>query len=230
MFNFFKKDENPLETYFYNNTGREIHKCVHYFEIYHKYFEKFRNKKVKVVEFGVNHGGSIEMWKDYFGKKAKIIGVDINPQCKEVENLKKNIEIYIGNQEDRNFLKRLFDEIGEVDIVIEDGGHMPKQQINTFEESWPYIKEGGIYLVEDLVTSYWKRYDGGYKKEGTFIEYGKNLVDSINAWFSKEEDFKKDFYTETINGMHIYPSVIVFEKGTVKKSYTEKTGKIFLKQ
>lgn len=217
------KNSNPLEKYFYNNNDKLIHKWLHYFDIYHSHFSKYRNKKVTILEFGVFHGGSLQMWKKYFGKKARIIGVDINPKCKDLTE--KQIEIYIGDQENRTFLRKLAKEIGEVDIVIEDGGHTMKQQINTFEEIYPIVKKGGIFLIEDLHTSYWAEYGGGYKKKDSFIEYSKDLIDKIHAWHTP--DNKKpmiDDMTTSVKAMHVYDSIIVFDKGNVIKPEHKQTG------
>lgn len=116
-----KTKTNPLVKYFDQNESNLIHKWLHYFDIYHKHFEKFVGKDVVVLEFGVSHGGSLQMWKHYFGKKARIIGVDINPECKKF--VEHQIEVEIGSQEDKEFLKRLMKRVGWVDIVIDDGGH-----------------------------------------------------------------------------------------------------------
>lgn len=215
---------NPLISYFEKNDKKLIHKWMHYFDIYHSHFSKYRNRRITVLEFGVSHGGSLQMWKKYFGKKAKIIGVDILPDCKKLEE--KNVEIFIGDQEDRKFLKRLMRTIGEVDIVIEDGGHTMKQQINTFEEVFPFVKYGGIYLAEDLHTSYWDEYGGGLKKRGTFIEYIKDRIDDIGAWHSREKKFGPNYYTENMNAIHIYDSVVVFEKSKISPPFEKKTGQL----
>ncbi|MDR0913518.1 MAG: class I SAM-dependent methyltransferase [Methanobrevibacter sp.] len=212
--------ENPLEDYFYNNNKKYIDKWEHYFDIYHKHFKKFRNNEVTVLEFGVFKGGSLQMWKDYFGKKARIIGVDINPECEKLTE--DQIEVYIGDQENRDFLKSLMKKIGPVDVVIEDGGHQMKQQIHTFEEVFPHVKQDGVFLIEDLHTSYWEDYEGGLKKEGTFIEYAKNLIDSINAHWTPEVEINS--YTKTVSSMHIYPSIIVFDKGCFKGSKPVQSG------
>ena len=93
------------------------------------------------------------------------------------------------------------------------------------EEFWPSIVDGGVYLVEDLHTSYWTRYGGGFKRPGTFIEYAKNLVDQQNAWHSRDaESFTVDDYTRTIRGMHVYDSVIVFDKAAVPQPTRSRTG------
>jgi hypothetical protein len=214
---------NPLETYFRKNEDRLIHKWLHYFDIYDRHFAPYRKKPITVLEFGVSHGGSLQMWRDYFGRKARIIGVDIEPRCAELGG--KQIEIVIGDQEDRGFLRSLRERIGPIDIVIEDGGHTMTQQINTFEEIWPGVRDGGLFLIEDLHTSYWESYGGGHKKPGTFIEYAKDLVDQLNAWHSKDPStLDVDDYTRSIRGMHIYDSIIVFDKAPVGRPTHERTG------
>jgi hypothetical protein len=203
-------EENPLWEYFLHNRGHLIHKWHHYFDIYHNHFRRYRGQPVTLLEIGVFHGGSLQMWKKYFGSKAKIYGVDIDPRCKELEE--DQIEIFIGDQADREFLRELKDKIGVVDIVIDDGGHTMLQQMTAFEELFPVVGETGIYLVEDLHTSYWEEYGGGYKANGSFIEYAKGLIDNINAWHSRDPKLVPDDLTKSITGIHFYDSVLVVEK------------------
>jgi cephalosporin hydroxylase len=219
-----RQTKNPLEAYFRANQGRLIHKWSHYFDIYDRHFSPYRGRKVNIVEFGVSHGGSLQMWRTYFGRRAVITGVDVDPRCATLTS--KGINVVIGDQENREFLNDLADRVGEIDVVIDDGGHTMAQQIATFEELWPRVRDGGIFLVEDLHTSYWPNYGGGYKRSGTFIEYAKDLIDQQNAWHSRQaETFKVDDYTRTIRGMHVYDSIIVFDKGQVTKPTHENTGK-----
>ena len=85
--------------------------------------------------------------------------------------------------------------------------------------------DGGVFLIEDLHTSYWNRYGGGYKRAGTFIEYAKDLIDQQNAWYSRDpESFRVDEYSRTIRGMHVYDSIIVFDKAPVPKPTNQRTG------
>jgi hypothetical protein len=216
-------DQNPLEKYFRDNQKRLIHKWVHYFEIYHRHFERFRRKPVTVLEFGVSHGGSLQMWRDYFGPKARIYGVDIDPRCARFG--KGKTKVFIGDQEDREFLQSIADEIGPVDVLIEDGGHTMGQQIATFEVFYPQMQPDGVFLIEDLHTSYWESYGGGYRRPGTFVEYAKGLTDQLNAWHSHEEGFAVDDFTRTTKSVHFYDSIIVFERGTVEPPHAEKTGR-----
>ncbi len=218
---------NDLERYFRQNDKRLIHKWAHYFDIYDSHFSRFRNKEVTILEIGVSQGGSLQMWKNYFGDKAKIYGVDINPYCKQLEE--ENIEIFIGSQEDRNFLRTIKSKIPQVDILIDDGGHTMQQQIVTFEELFDMVKPDGVYLCEDLHTSYWLTYGGGHKRHGSFIEYSKNFIDYINAWHSEQRSLQVNDFTRSVNSLHYYDSILVVEKKKMKPPVNEKSGHISFK-
>lgn len=215
---------NPLTEYFLaNEDGRLIHKWMHYFDIYHRHFERFRGTPATIVEFGVFHGGSLEMWRHYFGPKARIVGVDIDPRCAELTG--PGIEVVIGDQADPEFLRELAARVGTPDVIIDDGGHTMEQQLTTFREMWPALAVGGVFLVEDLHTSYWEEFGGGYLRPGTFIEYAKTLVDQLHAWHSRDERLVVDDLTRSIRGMHVYDSVIVFDKDVVEKPYDRMRGR-----
>jgi hypothetical protein len=215
---------NDLEKYFAGNQGRLIFKWKHYFEVYDRHFARFRGTDVHVVEFGVYQGGSLQMWKHYFGPKCRVYGVDINPHCKQAEE--DRIEIIIGDQEDRSFLRSLARQIPRIDILIDDGGHWPKQQIATFEELFSAIQPNGLYLCEDIHTAYWKNFDGGFRRPGTFIEYGKALIDQLNAWHSKEpKRFKVTDFTRTAHSLHFYDSILVIEKRPIEPPSRVSSGK-----
>jgi hypothetical protein len=214
---------NDLEKYFTENTGNLTHKWKHYFEIYDRHFSRFRGTEVHLVEIGVFHGGSLQMWKHYFGPKAKIFGIDINPHCKNLEE--EQVRIFIGDQGDRKFLKSLAEKIPRIDILIDDGGHTMQQQINTFEEVFPCIDNNGVYLCEDLHTSYWPDYGGAYKKRGTFIEYSKNFIDYINAWHSLQTNrLSVTAFTKSVHSLHYYDSILVIEKRPIEKPFPLETG------
>jgi len=201
---------NKLEQYFYSNRGKIIHKWLHYFEIYNRHFSRFIGKDVTILEIGVFKGGSLELWRHYFGNNCKIYGIDINPECKNLES--DQIEIVIGDVEDREFLRALKEKIPKIDILIDDGGHTMNQQIVAFEELYPIINSDGVYLCEDLVTSYWDEYGGGYKRENTFIELSKGLIDYLNAWHSREKELNVNEFTLSTHSMHYYDAVLVIEK------------------
>lgn len=214
---------NPLRAYFDSGPERLLHKWVHYFDIYHRHLAPYRGKAITLVEFGVFHGGSLRMWRDYFGRRARIVGVDIDPRCAELAE--RGTEVVTGDQEDREFLARLRDGLGTIDLVIDDGGHTMGQQIATFEELWPAVRDGGLYVVEDLHTSYWEEFGGGWRQPGTFIEYAKGLVDEMHTWHTRERGHQPSDWTRSIAGMHIYESVIVLDKADVPEPVVRKMGR-----
>ena len=213
---------NDLELYFRNNSGRRIAKWTHYFDIYERHFSRFRNQEITILEIGVAHGGSLQMWKHYFGPKAKIYGLDINPKCKAFEE--ENVTIFTGSQSDRKLLREIRKSIPRIDILIDDGGHTMEQQIVTFEELFDHVHENGVYLAEDLHTSYWLEFGGGYKRKGTFIEYSKNFVDSLNGHHSQQHSFKATDFTRSVNSIHYYDSILVIERKKKEKTQEELTG------
>jgi hypothetical protein len=213
---------NDLEAYFEANDDRLIHKWTHYFEIYDRYFSRYRGTEVHMLEIGVSQGGSLQMWKNYFGPKAHIYGVDINPECKRFEE--DQIKVFIGDQTDREFLGSLRDQIPRIDILLDDGGHRCDQQICTYEELFPAIDENGVYACEDLQTSYWKGFGGGLGRRGSFIEYAKNFVDQLNAWHSREDRFKIDDFTRSAYGVHFYDAIAVIEKRPMTPPEHKETG------
>lgn len=213
-----------LKEYFLNNPGRLMHKWLHYFEIYERHLERFRGKEVHMLEIGVFHGGSVQMWKEYLGPRAHIYGVDIMPRAKELEE--DRVKIFIGDQSDPAFLASLREQIPRVDILLDDGGHTMQQQIVTFLQLFHHVKDDGVYLCEDLHTSYWPPYGGGLRKNDTFIEFSKQLIDQLNAWHTRTpEEFGVDDFTLSAHSMHYYDSILAIEKRRMQPPYDSKTGR-----
>ena len=178
------------------------------------------------MEFGVSHGGSLQMWKHYFGAGARIVGVDIDPRCRELGE--ESIDIVIGDQSDRALYADLRARYPHVDIVIDDGGHFMAQQITTFEELYPHVQPHGVYLCEDLHTSYLPPFDGGLGRPGTFIERMKSQVDSLHGYWSALEVADKalrvDDFTRSACALHFYDSVVVIEKRPMSPPRRSMTG------
>lgn len=130
---------------FEDHGGRQIDKWEHYLEIYEKHLAKYRGIKMRLLEIGIDHGGSLQMWKKYFGPEAEIIGVDINPDCARFEE--DQIKVVIADQCDPS-LSRL----GPFDIVIDDGSHVRQHQSQSFMTLWP--RTLGVYLIEDCHGDY----------------------------------------------------------------------------
>jgi hypothetical protein len=110
---------NDVFKAFKNSPYRSI-KISSYFSSYQDVLEKYRNKQIIFVEIGVLNGGSLFMWREYFGPKARIIGIDLNPIAKKWR--KDGFKIYIGSQSDPIFWRKFFRQEGKVDIILDDGG------------------------------------------------------------------------------------------------------------
>ncbi len=176
-----------------------------YFQVYEEIFTKYVNKEIVFVEVGVLGGGSMQMWKEFFGEKARIIGIDMNPDAKKLE--KEGFEIFIGNQSDEKFWDNFFKKVGKIDILLDDGGHQNKQQILTLSKSIENIKDGGVIVVEDTHASYLKKF--GNPSKFSFINFSKHLVDKINYRFLKS--LKKEVDPERrIFSINFYESIVAF--------------------
>lgn len=211
-----------LMDYFENHPHRMIHKWQHYFEIYERHLHQFRGEPISMLEFGVLHGGSLQMWKHYFGDRAKIYGVDINPRCMELAE--EQIEILLGDQENRESLRGICNALPPFEIILDDGGHTMQQQVITFEETWRSLKEGGIYICEDLHTSYWPSFGGGFRLPHTFIEYTKQLIDQLHAWHSPDQRLWVDQHTLSTFAVHYYDSIVVIEKRAMQAPQSKMKG------
>ena len=200
-----------------------IDKWVHYFAVYEKWFSPYRGKDIVFVEVGVQNGGSAQMWKKYFGKSAHIVGIDINPNCKQLEE--EQIAIEIGSQEDPSFWAAFKGKYPRVDILLDDGGHTMNQQIVTFREMFPHIKDGGLYMCEDCHTSYWEKFGGGLHNPDSYIEFTKRLIDELNA-FHTSGAIPPTYGTVNMGGIHFYDSVVVIEKKQIPfQPFSLKIGK-----
>ncbi len=185
-------------------------KYKNYFPIYEKLFTKFRGKKITFVEIGVLSGGSLFMWKNYFGNNARIIGIELNPEAKKFE--KEGFEIFIGNQADENFWKDFFEKVGEVDIILDDGGHTNFQQIVTCCSCIPFIKDNGLMVVEDVFHSYGLSYGAkGFfnPSKYSFINFCKKSIDDINFRFPDSKKFKFSL-NKFIYSVEFYESIVAF--------------------
>ena len=191
---------------FLTNEQRRIHKVPHYFPIYERHFSKFQNQSIVFWEIGVAGGGSLQMWQRYFGSFATIVGIDINPECKQYEE--NEIKVCIGDQKDKGFLQSVIAQYGAPDIVLDDGSHIMSDIRQTFEFMYDKLSKNGVYFIEDLCTAYWDSHEGGLRREGSIIELSKDLVDSLNA---RHSNLPLAFAESTFS-ICFYDSIVVFEK------------------
>ncbi len=172
--------EHTLSYIAYKNSQYRSIKHSTYFETYDELFSRYRGKKITFVEIGVLGGGSLFMWREFFGDQARIIGIDLNPNAKKWEE--EGFEIFIGSQSDEKFLADVKRIVGPMDVVLDDGGHTYEQQIVTTENLLANIVDGGMLVVEDTHTSYMP---GFGRKKFSFMRYVARFIDRMNHRFSK---------------------------------------------
>ena len=168
-------ESNPLDVLAYKYGTDKRSGKSNFVSHYFRRFGHIRNDVRKMLEIGVDRGGSIKMWADFF-PNASIHGIDIMKST--LANAGGRITIDLLNQESKIELKSFIAKRGgDFDIIIDDGGHTMTQQINSFEALWPEIKNGGFYVIEDVETSYRSKY---INSTPTAIEYFKSTIDDIN--------------------------------------------------
>jgi hypothetical protein len=186
----------------YKKSPYSSRKVSSYFQVYDQIFLQFVGKPITFVEIGVQNGGSLFMWREFFGPNARIIGVDLNPEVLVWKDY--GFEIYIGSQSDKFFWDSFVKEVPEVDIVLDDGGHTFLQQITTVESLVDAIKPGGLIVVEDTHSSYMREF--APKKGSTFIDFSFSIVHGINYRFGR---FKTNSENR-IYSVQFFESIVVF--------------------
>jgi hypothetical protein len=146
-----------------------------YLEFYETFFAPLRDKSISLLEIGVFEGASLRTWKEYF-VNAKIVGADIASATKRFEGDRVSIELL--DQSNIEELTRAAVKHGPFDIVIEDGSHMWEHQITSLRTLFPFLRQDGIYIVEDLQTNY-GALKGQFKgiASSSCVDYIKTLVD-----------------------------------------------------
>ena len=183
-----------------------------YFLVYDQIFKKYKKKKIKFVEIGVANGGSLFIWRKLFGKNAKIIGIDANPYSKKLS--KYGFKIYTGDQSDPEFWKKFFKKEGKIDVILDDCGHKNLQQISTVHYTLPYIKNGGMIVVEDMATSYLKKEFYNPSKY-SFVNFCNKIIEFIN-YRSGLVQKTMNTYSKKVYSIEFFDSIAVLNIDSTK--------------
>ena len=216
---------NPLVEWFLSTSDGLIHKWHHYFAIYHETLAGLRDRPIRLLEIGVDRGGSLRMWHDYFAEGSVIVGIDIDVSCLDAADPDRDIHVRIADQSDPSQLLTIADEFGPFDIVIDDGGHTAGQQIGSFKALYlDHLTAYGRYVVEDTHTSYWPEFhDLG--PDVDFMRFATTIAHELNA--AHFEHRRADFaverelrlhqlevpaFTAVTRAVHFYDSMVVFDR------------------
>lgn len=212
--------QNTLERFALRHSSQPFTKSWHYLNYYHERIGilaeqsrlGIREEPLRILEIGVWQGGSLQLWRDYFGETAIIFGIDIEEACLELSGI--GCEIRIGSQTDARFLGNVVEEMGGVDIVIDDGSHRCGDVITSFCVLLPLLSEGGLYFVEDLHASYWPQCGGGLRRPGTSIEFFKDLADVVNSDYFRSPPLRRDLLPnpEYVSSVEFADSLVLVRK------------------
>lgn len=203
-----------------------------YTKVYEEYFAPLRNKPITFLEIGFFNGASARMWDEYFSE-AKLHFIDNVPDSfkeENIEGLSSRCAFHIVDQGDPQELQEFIEKSEkEFDVIIDDGGHKPFQQITSFEMLFPHLKSGGVYVIEDLHAAYWMHYGGlGTRRKpklgsNTVIQFLHGLINDLNyvgayrgyANFDncpKKVLDKLSYYQEHIKEIHFYSCICFIVK------------------
>ena len=237
--------EGFLESWFKNRTdGAMVWKWLHYFDVYERHFARFRNaRRINLLEFGVNAGGSIDLWRAYFGPGLRYYGVDINPECRQFEA--QDSTIIVGDQTSRKSLAQIRRQLPDMDIIIDDGGHSDLMQTNTMKEMFQKLQPDGVYLCEDLGSSFHTQVTQD-NKGYSMLDLTKDLIDKTQAWVfhnaampsqtaqgyvwnpkglpraypgTSVRQWPVDDFARSADNVHVYRAIVVVEK--ISKAATD---------
>jgi hypothetical protein len=202
---------------FYGTDKGTTHRYV---DVYNTFFHSIRRRCLGILEIGVGGdddpytgGGSLRMWRTYF-PRARIFAIDVLDKRPHQE---RRIKIFRGSQDDADFLNKVADEIGQLDVVIDDGSHIPRHVRKTFDTLFRRLAPGGLYVVEDVHCSYWDGHEGASQdldRPDTTMNYFRRLVDGVNA--AEIQKVNKQYAPSEIErllySLSFYEKLIVVQK------------------
>ena len=191
-------------------------KHTNYFDVYDKLLTNFVGETITFVEIGILDGGSLFMWRDFLGKNARIIGVDLNSEA--IKWREHGFEIFIGDQSNSQFWVDFFKEIGDIHVLLDDGGHRNDQQIITVRSALPHVLDGGLIIIEDTQTSFMKF--ESFRKY-SFISFLENKIKSINAR-SDELDIKRDVFSNSVHSIEFFTGICVLHVNRSLSTFTQR--------
>ena len=195
-----------FEDLFVTHRGRYSSKWQHYFEIYDRHLFKFIGQSFTFIEIGIDQGGSLELWKKYFGKKVNLVGIDIKNSVVFDDD---QIRTFQGDQKDTEFLSKVLEKIDTPTVILDDGSHIQSDILTTFDFMFPHLSDSGVYIIEDCHTAYWPRFQGGITSHLNIVDIFSRTVHDVNSKYYNEP---KTVKIQQLDSIHFYDSVIVLEK------------------
>lgn len=170
-----------LHQLYSEHYGKVSDKWSLYLSEYHRLLADYRSKPIRLLEIGIQNGGSLEIWRKYFSNAQRLVGCDINPECEKLEYDDRRIVVVVGDANaDATEAKIMGKAAGKFDLIIDDGSHRSGDIIISFARYFPHLDDSGLYIVEDLHCSYWQSYEGGLAAPYSSVAFFKRLADITN--------------------------------------------------
>ncbi|MDP9877015.1 glycosyltransferase involved in cell wall biosynthesis/uncharacterized coiled-coil protein SlyX [Variovorax boronicumulans] len=199
-------NKKTLRELYKQHQGKVSDKWSIYLAEYDRFFSPYRDARIRFLEIGIQNGGSLEIWSEFFPHALKIIGCDINPDCAKLVYADSRISVVVGDANTDDVEAKVVAISPEFDLIIDDGSHTSRDIIRSFARYFSRLKDGGLFVAEDLHCSYWADFEGGLFHPNSSIAFFKRLADIIGhehwgvptmrkdvlASFMREYDFDID--------------------------------------
>ena len=169
-----------IEQLYNEHKGLVTDKWSLYLDEYQRLFATYKDGQIRLLEIGIQNGGSLEIWGKYFSNAELIIGCDINPKCKLLQYGDPRIKVFVGDANSEDYKTKILQDAESFDIIIDDGSHRSGDIIRSFSHYFPLVNDNGIYVVEDLHCSYWQEFEGGLHNPFSAMAFFKRLADILN--------------------------------------------------
>jgi len=170
-----------------NKSGKVSNKWDSYLTYYDEIFSRIRYERIKLFEIGVQNGGSLDTWSSYFENGILFLGCDIDEKCSLLSYDDPRVKVIVGNANELTTFKNIIDTCSAFDIVIDDGSHMSMDILNSFISYFPYVKPGGVYIIEDTHSLYLDNFGGGILNDNGGYAFFKKMIDVINFQFWQDQ-------------------------------------------
>jgi len=190
--------KQSLRQLYDSHSGKVSDKWSSYLEVYDRVLGTYRSTPVRLLEIGIQNGGSLEIWARYFETARALIGCDINPDCAKLTYTDPAIHVIVGDAGTPEILQRVTALSPQLDIVIDDGSHQSRDMVRNFALYFPQLVDGGVFIAEDMHSSYWSQFGGGLGHPHAGMNFFKMLADVIHAEYWGVPKTGRDLLASTL--------------------------------
>jgi GT2 family glycosyltransferase len=192
--------KKTLEQLYRDHTGKVSDKWSLYLSEYDRLFDYYRERPINFLEIGIQNGGSLEIWSEFFPLATNLVGCDINFDCSKLRYAESRISFVVGDANTDEIELAVRKIAPTFDIIIDDGSHRSSDIVKSFARYFQYVADGGLFIAEDLHCSYWQDYEGGLFYPMSSIGFFKRLADIVSHehWGvpRPRTDILRSFFTE----------------------------------